>query len=107
MLTQFGELLRTHTRGTDILARFDGDEFIAIMKQMKSDDSALKKGGVICQAVRESGISENVPVSCYAGIAIWNGEASISEIIERADQALHRAKTGSEDGCCLWGGRSK
>lgn len=107
MLTQFGELLRTHTRGTDILARFDGDEFIAIMKQMKSDDSALKKGGAICQAVRESGISENVSVSCYAGIAIWNGEASISEIIERADQALHRAKTGSEDGCCLWGGRSK
>lgn len=107
MLTQFGELLRTHTRGTDILARFDGDEFIAIMKQMKSDDSALKKGGAICQAVRESGISENISVSCYAGIAIWNGEASISEIIERADQALHRAKTGSEDGCCLWGGRSK
>lgn len=107
MLTQFGELLRTHTRGTDILARFDGDEFIAIMKQMKSDDSALKKGGAICQAIRESIISKNVPMFCHAGIAIWNGEASISEIIERAAQALHRAKTGSEDGCCLWGGRSK
>ena len=44
-ISAFAELLREQTRESDILSRFGGDEFVVIMKQMKSGESAVKRGG--------------------------------------------------------------
>lgn len=103
IIRQFGMLLRTHTRESDILARFGGDEFIVIMKQMKSVENALKKGREICRAVRES-IGTTVAAACTAGIAVWDAGEPLEEIIARADQALYCAKTANKGSCCLWEG---
>ena len=60
------------------------------------------KGDEICRAMKESGFSEKIQAACSAGIVIWNEEASLSEIISRADQALYRAKAENKGGCFLW-----
>ena len=93
MLMKFGEIIRSHTRGTDILSRFGGDEFVIVMKQMRSEEMALKKGEEICRAVRESGWREGLVPACSAGIVIGN-----------EDEALYSAKTANKGGCCLWKG---
>ena len=104
MLMKFGEIIRSHTRGTDILSRFGGDEFVVVMKQMRSEEMALKKGEEICRAVRESGWREGLVPACSAGIVIGNEEDGLNEMVKRADEALYNAKTANKGGCCLWKG---
>ena len=104
MLMKFSEIIRSHTRGTDILSRFGGDEFVVVMKQMRSEEMALKKGGEICRAVRESGWREGLVPACSAGIVIGNEEDGLNEMVKRADEALYSAKTANKGGCCLWKG---
>lgn len=104
MLMKFSEIIRCHTRGTDILSRFGGDEFVVVMKQMRSEEMALKKGGEICRAVRESGWREGLVPACSAGIVIGNEEDGLNEMVKRADEALYSAKTANKGGCCLWKG---
>lgn len=104
LIVQVAGLLKTHTRRTDILAHFGGDEFVIIMKQMKSEENALKKGEDICKAIRESSLTEKFPAVSFAGIVVWNAEEPMETIIKRADEALRRAKTGNQGECYLWRG---
>ena len=68
-ISAFAELLREQTRESDILSRFGGDEFVVIMKQMKSGESAVKKGEDICRSICEYPFADNVrvvpPVSSF------------------------------------------
>lgn len=68
MLTRFGTFLRAHTRENDILARFGGDEFIVIIRQMPSGEVAEKKGNEICKAVRSQSMEG---ISLYPALPVW------------------------------------
>lgn len=100
-IRQFAQLLRSHTRESDILSRYGGDEFVVVMKQMKTDEAALKKGEEICRAIREMGAGGNL-AACTAGVVRRNEPDSSEELIERADQALYQAKKNNKGGCSLW-----
>lgn len=102
LLIQFAELLHLHTRGSDILARFGGDEFIAVMKQMRSENNAIKKGEEISTELQKIHFMENTHATCSVGIAIGGVEDSIQEVIKRAEQALACAKMNQGGSCCLW-----
>lgn len=103
IIRKFGDLLHSYSRGSDILARFGGDEFVVIMKQMGSEQAVQRKGEEICRAFRESCRTEEVKAACSVGIAICKQEEeSIPEMIVRADEALYRAKLNNKGGCCLW-----
>lgn len=102
LLIRFGEYLQSHIRGTDILARYGGDEFVIVMKGVRTNKHAVKKGEEICNAVRYNFFAEELPVTCSAGIVIFHGANAITEVIEYADQALYKVKTGKKGGCCLW-----
>lgn len=102
LLIQFAELLHLHTRGSDILARFGGDEFIAVMKQMRSEKNAIKKGEEIVMELQKIHFLENTQASCSVGIAIGGIEDTIQDVIKLAEQALKHAKADGRGGCCLW-----
>ena len=106
-ITQFAQLLRSHTRESDILSRYGGDEFVVVMRQMKSDEDALKKGEEICRAIRESESEGRRNAACTAGIVRWQEAGTAQELIARADQALCRAKRENKGGCSLWGDEKK
>lgn len=102
LLLKFSALLRSHTRSTDILARYGGDEFIVILKQMDSPDRVLRRGEEICQSVRKRGSGLTGLSACSGGIVLWDGETPLTEVIERAAKALHAAKVCNRGGCCIW-----
>ncbi len=102
-ISAFAELLRNQTRESDILSRFGGDEFVVIMKQMKSGKSAVRKGEDICRSIREYPFADKIPAYCSAGVVIWDTREPLPVILEYADQALYRAKAEKKGGCCLWG----
>lgn len=104
LLVQFSALLRAHTRGSDIVARFGGDEFVVAMRQMRSGAAALEKGEELCRAFRGIGPEREIPAGCSAGIVMCASRDMLEETITQADQALYRAKSGSRGNCCLWRG---
>ena len=99
MLRRFSQVLRSHTRTGDILSRIGGDEFVAIIPQMTSPDSALNKGQGICKAFRES--DPEHATSCSAGLSIMRAGESFDDAFSRADRALYRAKGRERKGSCL------
>lgn len=102
MLRRFSGVLRAHTRGGDIISRIGGDEFVAVMPQVRSFESAMNKGQKICRDFRNSRptISDGCAASCSAGLAILQDGESFEAAFARADRALYRAKR-SQKGVCF------
>lgn len=94
LLRRFTRVLRSHTRRADVLARIGGDEFVAVMPQMRSVESAECKGEEICRAFRDVCAEEDgaETLSCSAGIAMIHSGETFEDAFARADQALYRAK---------------
>ena len=108
LLRTFGEILRSHTRRGDVLSRIGGDEFVAVMPQMRSVESALHKGEEICRAFHEKcvelsdgGSADASGSSCSAGLALIQKGEAFEDTFARADQALYRAKRGNKGVCCV------
>ena len=103
MICTFADLLRHSTRNGDILCRYGGDEFLVVLKRLSEEDTAVRKGEDICVAFRDCFADEALCASCSGGAALCGAEEVPSvELIERADQALYRAKRKNKGGCCLW-----
>ena len=103
MICAFADLLRRSTRNGDILCRYGGDEFLVVLKRLREGDTAIKKGEDICRDFRNAYAGENFRASCSAGVVLCTTEEVPSmELIERADQAMYRAKREEKGHCCLW-----
>ena len=103
MLRYFGELLRRKTREGDILCRYGGDEFIVILRRINMLDTILRKGAEICSGVREYCLPDGSHAACSGGIVLCGMDEKPSvKLIERADEALYRAKRTRKGSCCLW-----
>lgn len=99
---ELGMVLRTHTRRSDILARFTENKFLAVMKQAGSGEFIIKKGETICTEVREI-CGKGGNIICSAGAVLLENKDTIAKAIERADQVLRRTKAEGKGGCRLWG----
>ena len=108
MIRTFASLLRRQTRAGDILCRYGGDEFVVILKHLGQSGDAVKKGQKICDAFRESMADGSRKPACSAGIILCSADEWPSAgLIERADQALYRAKRVHKGSCCLWDGSAE
>jgi diguanylate cyclase (GGDEF)-like protein len=90
-------------RSSDFVARFGGEEFIAITLGLDEDNAfsiADKLRGTI-EILRipnkGSGVSEYVTVSCGIVTVIPSKEQSIREVIKLADDALYEAKANGRN----------
>ena len=100
LIVEFSNVIRENIRETDIFSRLGGDEFIVVMKRMKSPEMAMRKCQEICHAYRDQALIGKISVTASAGMAMWNAECQVEKIIERVDAALYRAKT-THDGQCI------
>ena len=109
LIQSFASLLRRQTRGGDILCRYGGDEFVAILKHLGQSEEAMTKGQRICDAFRAEQEANALVPACSAGIALCGVDElpSPAVLIERADQAVYQAKRDNKGGCCLWNGSSQ
>lgn len=93
-------LIQQRVRGTDVLARWGGEEFILLATGVHGDDAAL-----FAEKLRQAIESENFPavghMTCSLGVAEWQAAESFESLCARADTAVYAAKTAGRNRVCL------
>jgi len=106
VLVKVAAELRGASRSTDIVLRWGGEEFLFAFAQT---DITLAAGIVerfraklaaVPIAVRAAGVDVPVTVSC--GVACLEAEDSLDTLVDRADNALYKAKESGRNRLLMW-----
>ncbi len=106
VLVKVASELRNASRSTDIVLRWGGEEFLFAFAQT---DIALAAGIVerfrarlaaVPIAVRAAGVDVPVTVSC--GVASLEGDDTLDTLVDRADNALYKAKESGRNRLLMW-----
>jgi two-component system cell cycle response regulator len=100
-LRRFGELVQSRLRQYDTLARYGGDEFIALLPAtdaVAAERLAKRLRQYVMNAAVELGEGINLRFSCSFGVATYpmNGTTA-NELVRKADDALYAAKRQAGD----------
>jgi diguanylate cyclase (GGDEF)-like protein len=90
LLKAFAERLKAATRGSDVAARYGGDEFLLLLPDCEPDgvQYVLKR----LQGLHMDANEERLPISCSAGWADYTPGESLAGVLKRADAALYANK---------------
>jgi len=98
VLTEIAQTLKRHIRGTDIVARMGGDEFILLLPEADKSSARTaihKVHQLLLELVKEL----NVPISFSIGAVTFRSSvASADEMVRAADSAMYSAKNSGKDG---------
>lgn len=99
VLVELAALLSTCMREDDVLARWGGEEFLALLS-----DSGESEAAVVAERIRQTistariTVSDRViPVSMSFGVARIGDDHDLREATARADRALYRSKQGGRN----------
>jgi diguanylate cyclase (GGDEF)-like protein len=91
VLAEVAARMRSAARATDIPCRIGGDEFAIVLPEAGRDE-AEQLANRIARSVRSQTVAEAGTVRVSAGIAELRTDEIATELFERADKALYRAK---------------
>ncbi len=98
VLVGLAALLREHTRGTDCVARFGGEEFAVLMPDVGAAVDALVVAEKLRAAVAAAAFPGVGRITISGGVSLWSSQdEDVAALVKRADQALYRAKQSGRD----------
>jgi len=106
LLTQVAQILRENVRESDTVARYAGDEFIAIIKGMheREDVGALAQKLIDALMQPHALKGDTIRVGASIGIALYPAHATdAGELIAKADEAMYQAKRLGKGRSCFFG----
>ena len=90
ILHKFASHLKTTMRGSDAVARYGGEEFVVVLRRPEEPEAIANR---MLQLWRE----QNPITTASVGIAVRLGTETPQTTLERADEALYRAKNDGRD----------
>jgi diguanylate cyclase (GGDEF)-like protein len=94
-LKHVANLLQTHTRGNELVARMGGEEFVVLLDRVDKPQ-ALRAGERLRHAIQNNPLVAGVmelPLTASIGIALYRkDDANFDGLLSRADQAMYVAK---------------
>ncbi|MDR6536402.1 diguanylate cyclase domain-containing protein [Variovorax soli] len=103
VLTGFAERLRDCVRSTDLVARLAGDEFVIVLENLTTEDSAALVAGKVVERIREPGFrigDQLLEVTTSIGVAFrrpTDGPITAPDLLAQADAALYDAKAAGRN----------
>lgn len=100
VMQQVASTLPREVRGFDVVARFGGDEFIALLVNVGKEQAQEAAERIRLAMTREVMISEIHPIRIGISVGIASFEADdedLKSILKRADDALYQAKRGGRN----------
>jgi two-component system, cell cycle response regulator len=102
VLVHVASALQASLRQVDLVGRWGGEEFLVILPE-----TDLAGARIVGERLRKA--VESIPpfkdgpesVTCSVGVAVFEGETSTAAFVDRADQALYRAKRAGRNRCEL------
>ena len=81
-------------RGCDEVARIGGDEFIALIEEVKSNEDCIAIVDRMVTSIREITIQKlaNLHVTASIGVSLFPRDGSVEQLMSAADAAMYRAK---------------
>ena len=104
VLATMAHRLRTAVRESDTVARIGGDEFVVLLPEIESEDTAVVIAEKIIAAVRAPLDSQmrNYRLGVSIGIAFFPDDGENGErLLQQADSAMYRAKEAGGH-CCFF-----
>ncbi|MBI4553889.1 MAG: GGDEF domain-containing protein [Candidatus Latescibacteria bacterium] len=99
VLRTFAACLLQYTRGTDVVGRYGGEEFLALLPSTTRSDALvvaerIRRAFAVTATQMPSGPPEGIQITTSGGIAEYRGgdTRTPEHLIEAADQALYLAK---------------
>lgn len=96
--------VRCEVAKSDLTVRWGGEEFL-VVKPGAPLPRAVAWADQLCRHIADLALpvgSECVPITVSAGIASDRSAAITQKTIERADEALYRAKQNGRNRVCIW-----
>lgn len=100
VLVAFARAMKHVLRDTDIVARWGGEEFLVLMPETYPAVHANTGLNRLREALRQTVVSNAAPelrVTFSAGVVARRQDEPLDHALERADQALYRAKAEGRD----------
>lgn len=94
ILKSIAKILNDNTKGSDIVARFGGEEFCVVLKKI-SKEEAVKFFVNLRAKVAENEVvikKQKIRVTISVGVSFGNGHCEIDDMLEACDSALYTAK---------------
>ena len=99
VLKSVADCMKVETRGGDVLFRYGGEEFAVILADVDINIANTIgeriRGALKEQMIRFNNIDIDITVS--VGVATYNNGEALTELFDRADKALYKAKESGRD----------
>jgi diguanylate cyclase (GGDEF)-like protein len=97
-LARIGRVIGENIRGVDVAGRFGGEEFLVLLRDA-SRERALQVAERLRGAIEAGGLAyaDGKPVTVSVGVAYARAADLSSDVVERADRALYRAKNAGRN----------
>ncbi|MFI4958778.1 MAG: diguanylate cyclase domain-containing protein [Lysobacterales bacterium] len=102
-LIAVAQALTTELRPSDLLGRYGGEEFVALLDGT-TPQQVMPVATRLCRRVHRLEIpvgDESILLSISIGVAVYRDGDDVESLVERADQAMYEAKLSGRNRVCL------
>lgn len=89
-------ILLSHSRETDVIGRWGGEEFLIVIPQTNKDE-LIKFAELLKEAIKRNDFGIKHTVSASFGASLYKKNESIEKVVSKADNALYISKNSGRD----------